>query len=45
VGAVHGELFAAVKPAATMVIVAGLVDPEHLVEVEVEAYAAWRAVA
>jgi len=45
VGAVHGELFAAVKPAATMVIVAGLIDPELLVEVEVEAYAAWRAVA
>jgi enamine deaminase RidA (YjgF/YER057c/UK114 family) len=38
VGRVHGEIFGAVRPAATMVIVAGLITPEHLVEVEVEAY-------
>ncbi len=37
VGRAHGELFGAVRPAATMVIVAGLLDPEMLVEVEVEA--------
>jgi enamine deaminase RidA (YjgF/YER057c/UK114 family) len=38
VGRAHGELFAAVKPAATLVTVAGFVLPELLVEVEVEAY-------
>jgi enamine deaminase RidA (YjgF/YER057c/UK114 family) len=38
VGRVHGEIFGAVRPASTMVIVAGLITPEHLVEVEVEAY-------
>ena len=34
---VHGELFGDVRPAATMVVVAGLIDPTLLVEVEVEA--------
>jgi enamine deaminase RidA (YjgF/YER057c/UK114 family) len=38
VGAAHRELFGAIRPAATMVEVAGLADPDHLVEVEVEAY-------
>jgi enamine deaminase RidA (YjgF/YER057c/UK114 family) len=38
VGRVHGELFASVKPVSTMVMVAALIDPDHLVEVEVEAY-------
>jgi enamine deaminase RidA (YjgF/YER057c/UK114 family) len=38
VGRVHGELFGAVRPAATLVVVAGLLHPDHLVEVEVEAY-------
>jgi enamine deaminase RidA (YjgF/YER057c/UK114 family) len=37
VGAVHGERFARVRPAATMVLVAGLIDEAMLVEVEVEA--------
>ena len=37
VGRVHGELFAAVRPAATMVVVAGLVDEHMLVEIELEA--------
>jgi enamine deaminase RidA (YjgF/YER057c/UK114 family) len=37
VGAVHGELFADVRPAATMVIVAGLVVPAWKVEIEAEA--------
>jgi enamine deaminase RidA (YjgF/YER057c/UK114 family) len=37
VGAVHGELFATVRPAATMVIVAGLLDERWVVEVEAEA--------
>jgi len=35
--AVHGELFGEIRPAATLVIVAGLIDPSLLVEVEVEA--------
>ena len=30
----HGEVFAAVRPAATAVIVAGLLDPAWLVEIE-----------
>ena len=38
VGRAHGEIFGAVRPVATMVIVAGLLDPAMLVEVEVEAY-------
>ncbi|HEY0486516.1 MAG TPA: RidA family protein [Mycobacteriales bacterium] len=38
VGRAHGELFGEVRPAATMVGVAGLAHPDHLVEVEVEAY-------
>jgi enamine deaminase RidA (YjgF/YER057c/UK114 family) len=37
VGAVHGELFAEVRPAATMVVVAGLLDPAWKVEIEAEA--------
>jgi enamine deaminase RidA (YjgF/YER057c/UK114 family) len=37
VGRAHGELFAAVRPAATLVIVARLLHPDQLVEVEVEA--------
>jgi enamine deaminase RidA (YjgF/YER057c/UK114 family) len=37
VGAVHGELFASIRPAATLVQVAGLVEPSLLVEIEAEA--------
>ena len=36
--AAHGELFAQVRPASTMLIVAGLLDPRWLVEVELDAY-------
>lgn len=43
VGAAHRELFGEVRPVATMVQVGGLADPEHLVEVEVEAYQEDRA--
>ncbi len=39
VTAVHGELFAIARPAATLVLVAGLIDPTLRVEVEVEAEA------
>jgi enamine deaminase RidA (YjgF/YER057c/UK114 family) len=37
VAAVHGELFGEIRPAATLVQVAGLMDPSLLVEVEAEA--------
>jgi enamine deaminase RidA (YjgF/YER057c/UK114 family) len=33
----HGDVFASVRPAATAVIVAGLLDPAWLVEIEAEA--------
>lgn len=38
VGAVHGELFGGAGPAATMVVVAGLLDPRWVVEIEAEAW-------
>jgi enamine deaminase RidA (YjgF/YER057c/UK114 family) len=38
VGRAHGSLFGEVRPAATMVGVSGLAHPDHLVEVEVEAF-------
>lgn len=37
VSAVHGEVFGEIRPAATMVAVAGLMDPSLLVEIEAEA--------
>ena len=37
VGRVHGEVFGAVRPAATMVVVAALLRPEWRVEIEAEA--------
>lgn len=37
VGAAHGAFFREVRPASTMVVVAGLLDPEWLVEVEADA--------
>lgn len=37
VGRVHGEVFGAATPAATMVLVAGLLDPAWRIELEVEA--------
>jgi enamine deaminase RidA (YjgF/YER057c/UK114 family) len=35
--AVHGERFSSIRPAATMVIVAGLIEPSLLVEIEADA--------
>jgi enamine deaminase RidA (YjgF/YER057c/UK114 family) len=37
VGQAHGAVFAGVRPAATMVVVAGLLDPRWRVEIEAEA--------
>ncbi|MEU3425630.1 RidA family protein [Streptomyces gardneri] len=38
VGRAHKELFDDVRPAASMIIVSGFVDPRLVVEVEIEAY-------
>jgi enamine deaminase RidA (YjgF/YER057c/UK114 family) len=37
VSAAHGEAFGDVRPAATMVVIAGLLDPQWRVEIEAEA--------
>jgi enamine deaminase RidA (YjgF/YER057c/UK114 family) len=38
VGRAHGEVFGAVRPVSTLLVVSGFVDPRILVEVELEAY-------
>ncbi|MEV7688558.1 RidA family protein [Streptomyces bungoensis] len=38
IGRAHKELFDTVRPAASMIIVSGFVDPSLVVEVEVEAF-------
>jgi enamine deaminase RidA (YjgF/YER057c/UK114 family) len=37
VGRAHGEVFAEVRPASTMLVTAGLLDPRWVVEIEAEA--------
>ena len=37
IGRAHGAVFGTIRPVATMVQVARLIDPEHLVEIEVDA--------
>lgn len=44
VGQAHGEVFGEIRPAATMVVVEGLLDPRWLVEMELEAVLSGRAV-
>jgi enamine deaminase RidA (YjgF/YER057c/UK114 family) len=39
IGRVHGDVFRDVRPASTMVQVARLIHPDHLVEIEIDAYA------
>ena len=43
VGRAHGELFASIRPAATMVEVSRLIHPDMLVEIEAEAIVTPRA--
>lgn len=38
IGRAHGEVFSQIRPASTMVEVKALVDPEMLIEIEVDAY-------
>ena len=40
IGAVHGEVFGTIRPASTMIIAGGLLDPRWRVEVEAEAVVA-----
>jgi enamine deaminase RidA (YjgF/YER057c/UK114 family) len=40
VAAVHGEVFANVRPASTAIVVAALIEPSLLVEIEVDAHRA-----
>jgi enamine deaminase RidA (YjgF/YER057c/UK114 family) len=37
VGRAHGELFADVRPASTMIVVSALLDPRWIVEIEADA--------
>jgi enamine deaminase RidA (YjgF/YER057c/UK114 family) len=37
IGEAHGEVFGEIRPASTMVVVSGLLDPRWVVEMELEA--------
>ncbi len=36
-GRAHGEFFGDIRPAATMIEVSRIINPEHLIEIEVDA--------
>lgn len=38
IGRAHGDFFGSVRPATTMVQVTRLIDPAHLIEIEVDAF-------
>jgi enamine deaminase RidA (YjgF/YER057c/UK114 family) len=38
VGRAHGEVFGAIRPAATMIVVKGLLDPRWKIEIEADAW-------
>jgi enamine deaminase RidA (YjgF/YER057c/UK114 family) len=38
IGRVHGEFFGEIRPASAMVEVSKLIDPDHMVEIEIDAY-------
>ena len=40
IGAVHAEFFGDIRPAATMVEVSALIEPELMIEIEADAYVA-----
>ena len=40
IGAVHAEFFGDIRPAATMIEVSALIEPELLIEIEADAYVA-----
>jgi enamine deaminase RidA (YjgF/YER057c/UK114 family) len=37
IGEAHGEVFSGIRPASTMVVVGGLLDPRWKIEMELEA--------
>jgi enamine deaminase RidA (YjgF/YER057c/UK114 family) len=37
IGAVHGEVFGDIRPASSMIVIPGLIEPSLLVEIEAEA--------
>jgi enamine deaminase RidA (YjgF/YER057c/UK114 family) len=37
IGQVHGQVFSSIRPACSMVQVAALIDPDHLLEIEADA--------